>query len=43
MSIHNKVEVLEAQERRQTGFTRDRFGKKHGISGGASDKEAENA
>ena len=42
MSIHNKVEVFEVQELRQTGFTRDRFGKKHGISKSASDKKAEN-
>ncbi|MGH7197231.1 MAG: hypothetical protein ACREH5_00605 [Candidatus Omnitrophota bacterium] len=43
MSIHNKVEVLEAVERRETSFTRDRFGKKHGVSKGAPDKKAENA
>ena len=43
MSIHNKVEVPEAGEPRQTSYARDRFGKKHGISTGASDKKAENA
>ena len=42
MSIHNKVEVFDVQELRQTGFTSDRFGKKHGISKGTSDKKAEN-